>query len=109
MPRPSRYITIEGQFASGVLGTFRIIRGFATLQDLAAISAPFPMNLTPAAGGPVTGHQRAIDPQHAESIKRYLQEGRPRFIPEIILSIRADCREELDPPAKEIGDALRKP
>ena len=40
MARAARHITIEGQFAYGVLGTFRIIRGFATLQDLAAISAP---------------------------------------------------------------------
>lgn len=40
MPHTARYVTIEGQFASGVLGTFRIIRGFATLQELAEISAP---------------------------------------------------------------------
>ena len=41
MPRTAKKITIEGQYAEGVLGTFRIIRGFATLQDLAEISAPF--------------------------------------------------------------------
>ncbi|MBI4447320.1 MAG: hypothetical protein HY645_15615 [Acidobacteria bacterium] len=103
MPRTSRYIIIEGQYASGVLGTFRIIRGFATLQELAMISAPFPMNLTAAAGQPLMGHQREINPQHAESIKRYLQDGRPRFIPEIILSIRAEYRDELDAQQKALG------
>jgi hypothetical protein len=81
MPRAAKYITIEGQFANGVLGTFRIIRGFATIQDLAAISAPIPMNLTPGGGQALAGHQRAIDPAHADAIKRYLQDGKPRFIP----------------------------
>lgn len=75
MPRPAKYITIKGQFANRVLGTFRIICGFATLQDLATISAPFPMNLTPAADQILAGHQRAIDPAHADAIKRYLQDG----------------------------------
>ncbi len=97
-----KYITIEGQFASQVLGTFRIIRGFAPLQDLAAISAPFLMN-PPAVGEPLLGHQRAIDPAHAEAIKTYLENGRPRFIPEIILSVRADFRDVQDAQLKTIG------
>lgn len=89
MPRTARYVTIEGQFASGVLGTFRIIRGFATLQELAEISAPYEM-VSPAPGpATVDGYQRSIDPQHAADIKRYLESGRLRFIPEIILSVRA--------------------
>ncbi len=82
MPRPAKYITIEGQFANGVLGTFRILRGFATLQDLAAISASFPMNLTPAADQVLAGHQRAIDPAHANAVKRYMHfrvKEAPRF------------------------------
>jgi len=103
MARTGKYITIEGQFASGVLGTFRIIRGFATLQDLATISAPFPMGPPAAAGQELTGHQRAIDARHAESIKRYLQDGRPRFIPEIILSVRADYSDELDAEHRPVG------
>jgi hypothetical protein len=40
MGRSARYLTFEGQFESSVLGTFRIIRGFANLQDLAEISVP---------------------------------------------------------------------
>lgn len=103
MPRTARYVTIEGQFASGVLGTFRIIRGFATLQELAEISAPYEM-VPPAPGAAtVDGYQRSIDPQHAEDIKRYLEAGRLRFIPEIILSIRADFRDELDAQQRPLG------
>ena len=59
MTRSSKHVVVEGQYASGVLGTFRIIRGFATLQDLAAISAPFEM-ATAAAAAHVQGHQRAV-------------------------------------------------
>jgi hypothetical protein len=106
MSRATKYIIIEGQFASGVLGTFRIIRGFATLQDLASISAPFPMTL-PALGGAgvatVDGYQRKIDIDHANAIKRYLQEGGTRFIPEIILSIRGEFRDVVDAQQKVIG------
>ena len=36
-----RYIKFEGQFESNVLGTSRIIRGFANLKDLAEISVPY--------------------------------------------------------------------
>jgi hypothetical protein len=103
MPRSAKYITIEGQFASSVLGAFPIIRGFATLQDLAAISAPYPMILPLAAGEQLLGHQRTIDPNHADDIKRYLEHGKPRYIPEIILSVRADFRDELDAQGKAIG------
>lgn len=105
MPHVAKYITIEGQFADGVLGTFRIIRGFAVLQDLAALSAPFPTNATAGAGQSLTGHQRAIDPAHANAIKRYLQEGSPRFIPEIILSIRVECDDVRNATQQVIGVA----
>lgn len=69
MARASKHIVIEGQYASGVLGTFRIIRGFATLQDLAAISAPFQMAPADGGNGQVQGHQRAPSPEHAEDIR----------------------------------------
>src|SRR4051794_21309942 len=93
--RPSSII-LEGTYASSVLGSFRIIRGFATLQDLASISTPFLVNDTGDQSAPLSGHQRSIDQQHADSIKRYLQNGKPRFIPEIILSIRAEYDAEVD-------------
>lgn len=103
MPRVAKYVTIEGDFANSVLGTFRIIRGFATLQDLATISAPFPMHAGAGDGQQLSGHQRSIDSAHAESIKRYLQNGRPRFIPEIILSIRVECDEVRNTNQQAIG------
>ena len=43
MARGTRYLTFEGQFESSVLGRFRIVRGFANLQDLAEISVPYEM------------------------------------------------------------------
>ena len=41
MPPASQNIEFEGYFAEGVLGIFKIIRNFADLRDLAAISVPF--------------------------------------------------------------------
>jgi hypothetical protein len=46
---------------------------------------------------------RAIDPAHGDAIKQCLQDGKPPFIPEIILSIRADFGDDLDPQSKTIG------
>jgi hypothetical protein len=89
------YIQIEGIFDTEVLGTFNIIRGFATLQDLANISVPVLMEL-PDGDGQVQGHQRPIDEQHAEEVKRYFEQGDQRFIPEIILSVRAAFTPEMD-------------
>jgi len=36
-----QYIEFEGLFSENVLGIFRVIRGFADLQDLVTISAPY--------------------------------------------------------------------
>jgi len=95
MPR-TRFpaIQIEGAFAQEVLGTFDIIRGFATLQQLAKISAPSFMRELPGAGA-VEGHQRPLDRGHAEEVKRYFEDGDRRFIPEVILSIRAEWIQEI--------------
>lgn len=95
------YIQIEGIFDTEVLGTFNIIRGFATLQDLATISVPVLME-PPGADGQVQGHQRPIDQQHAEEVKRYFEQGDQRFIPEIILSVRAAFIPEMDG-VKQLG------
>src|ERR1035437_6244473 len=102
MGRTSRYLTCEGQFESRVLGTFRIIRGFANLQDLAEISVPYFME-DDANGAEVRGQQRKLDPQHAERIKRYLESGEQRFLPEVILSIRTGLTEEVNRIRKPIG------
>src|SRR4051794_37094263 len=93
-PRESRYITFDGQFQSGVLGTFRLIRGFASLKDLAEISVPYEME--EAGDGTVQGQQRQLNPEHAASIKSYLEIGQQRFLPEVILSVRTELSDELD-------------
>jgi hypothetical protein len=93
MARTTSFIQIEGIFETEVLGTFNIIRGFATLQDLARISVPVLME-PPQADGSVTGHQRPIDPEHSAQVKRYFESKDRRFIPEIILSMRVPLTEE---------------
>jgi hypothetical protein len=54
-------------------------------------------------GAEVTGQQRKLDPEHAERIKQYLENGEQRFLPEVILSIRIDLDEELTKTQKPIG------
>lgn len=102
MARQSRYLTFQGQYESDVLGTFRIIRGFANLKDLAEISVAYEM-VDETEIGQVKGQQRKLDQQHAERIKRYLEKGERRFLPEVILSVRAELVEELDKMRKPIG------
>ena len=89
MPRRSRYIEFEGLFSVGVLGIFTIIRGFANLSDLAAVSVPYRMTAGDQ-GARVSGHQRKLDSKHAEDIKKYLERSDNRFIPEVILSVRCE-------------------
>lgn len=84
-----QYIEFEGLFSASVLGIFRIIRGFADLSDLAAISVPYQMTNSEQANQ-VAGHQRELDPKHAEDIKKYLEQSDNRFIPEVILSVRCN-------------------
>jgi hypothetical protein len=101
MARGARYLTFEGQFESSVLGRFRIIRGFANLQDLAEISVPYLME--DGNGAEVKGQQRQLDPQHAERIKHYLESGDQCFLPEVILSVRTVVTDELDETQRPIG------
>lgn len=81
-------IEIEGLFAEGVLGVFRVIRGFADLRELAAISVSYTMGDAGNGLGRVAGHQRAVSERHAEDLKRYLELRENRFFPEVILSVR---------------------
>ncbi len=92
MAESPRYLTFEGQFENNVLGTFRIIRGFANLKDLAEISVPYEMEDI-GNGAEVHGQQRKLDQQHASRIKRYLELGERRFLPEVILSVRTELDE----------------
>ena len=84
----TKYISFEGLFENNVLGIFPIIRGFANLKDLAQISTPFLMEKN-VSDGQLEGHQRKIDPIHAQRIKTYLEKSDNRFLPEVILSIRS--------------------
>ncbi len=102
MTTTGKYVVIQGEYAHSVLGTFRIIRGFAPLQELAEISAPYEMATEPGAPG-AGGYQRSIDLSHAEDIKRYLERGELRFLPEIILSIRAKHEDQSDEQGHNTG------
>jgi hypothetical protein len=44
MPPANQTVEFEGYFAKGVLGIFKIIRGFADLRDMAAISVPYELS-----------------------------------------------------------------
>lgn len=105
-PSANRYLVIDGIFENSVLGVFRIIRGFADLQDLAEISVPYVMEDGDDVAQ-VRGQQRQLDERHAESIKRYLESGNQRFLPEVILSVRTELDSELDHLQKTVGVETR--
>jgi hypothetical protein len=87
MSRRRQFIEFEGLFSESVLGIFRIIRGFADLRDLAAVSVPYKLE-NGGQGFQVVGHQRVESTKHAEEIKNYLEQSENRFLPEVILSVR---------------------
>ena len=91
MSRGRQYIEFEGLFSESVLGIFRIIRGFADLRDLAAVSVPYKME-DGEHGFRVVGHQRGESTKHAKEIKNYLEQSENRFLPEVILSVRAPVK-----------------
>jgi hypothetical protein len=93
MSRGRQKISFEGLFEDNVLGTFKLIRGFAALHDLADVSVAMPYQGSKDGEG--TGYQRQLDEQHVEDIKRFLSKGRYRFFPEIVLSLRS--KGERDP------------
>jgi hypothetical protein len=110
MSRGRQYIEFEGLFSESVLGIFRIIRGFADLRDLAAVSVPYKME-DDEQGFRVVGHQRVESAKHAEEIKNYLEQSENRFLPEVILSVRAPVklmvnRGEIDPDELGLGETV---
>jgi nucleoside 2-deoxyribosyltransferase len=88
MSRGPQKISFEGLLEENVLGTFKVIRGFADLGDLAEVSVA--MQYQGAEDGLCSGYQRQLDEQHVEDIKRFLSRGRYRFFPEIVLSLRSN-------------------
>lgn len=110
MSRGRQYIEFEGLFSESVLGIFRIIRGFADLRDLAAVSVPYKME-NGDQGFRVVGHQRVESAKHAEEIKNYLEQSENRFLPEVILSVRVPVklmvnRGEIDPDELGLGETV---
>jgi hypothetical protein len=93
MSRGRQYIQFEGYFAENVLGIFRVIRGFADLRDLAAVSVPYEMTDHETEAQRVIGHQRELNEKHALDIKKYLEQSDNRFLPEVVLS----CRVPVNP------------
>jgi len=92
MSRGRQRIEFEGLLQQNVLGTFSVIRGFADLRDLAAVSVAIPYEGSGL--GDSKGYQRALDEAHVEGLKRFLQRGRYRFFPEIILSLRSKGEDD---------------
>ena len=104
------YIRLEGLFAEGVLGIFRVIRGYADLRELAEVSVPYTMD-SGAPGNRVAGHQRAVSDKHARDVKHYLEQSENRFIPEVILSVRVPvnlvvARGEIGTDALGLGETV---
>lgn len=110
MPVSRKHIELEGLFAEGVLGIFRVIRGYADLRDLAIVSVPYTMDISESELG-VAGHQRKESVKHAAEIKHYLEHSENRFLPEVILSVRIPvklvvARGEIDPADLGLGEAV---
>ena len=111
MPNSDRYIEIEGLFAEGVLGIFRVIRGYADLRELAEVSVPYTMDADPLEPR-VAGHQREVSAKHAEDIRLYLERSENRFLPEVILSVRVPvnlvtARGEIDRDELGLGETVQ--
>lgn len=86
MSRGRQVITFEGLLQKDVLGTFTVIRGFASLADLAEVSVSSPFKPTGALGAG-ENYQRKVMDSHVSDLERFLGEGRYRFFPEIILGL----------------------
>src|SRR5258706_1039179 len=87
-----RKIQFEGLLQRDVLGTFTVIRGFADLRDLAEVSVAMPYQGGGLGNG--QGYQRSVSQNHVDDIKRFLQMGRYKFFPEIILSVRSKGEDD---------------
>ena len=87
MSRGRQKVSFEGLMQENVLGTFKIIRGFADLRDLVTVSVA--MLYQGSQTGQNVGYQRQLDDQHVEDLKRFLSRGRYRFFPEIVLGLPA--------------------
>jgi len=92
MAAARRKIQFDGLLQENVLGTFTVIRGFADLRDLAEVSVAMPYESGGLGNG--QGYQRRVNQDHVDDIKRFLQRGRYKFFPEIILSLRSKGEDD---------------
>lgn len=92
MIRGRQRIEFEGLLQKNLLGTFDVIRGFADLRDLAEVSVAMPYEGSGLGGG--TGYQRELVETHVEGIRRFLDKGRYRFLPEIVPSLRSKGQDD---------------
>jgi nucleoside 2-deoxyribosyltransferase len=89
--RPAaRVLRFDGLREESVLGTFDVIRGYASIFDLAAASAPRPYAGDWRRG---EGYQREISEEHVAALVRFLSQGRYRFFPEIILGLQTSVAD----------------
>ncbi|MBM4163291.1 MAG: hypothetical protein FJ222_02460 [Lentisphaerae bacterium] len=82
MSRGRQKVSFEGLLQENVLGSFKVIRGFADLGDLAEVSVPLYHDFKVR-----DGYQRQPTEPHIEAIKSFLKKGRYRFFPEIVLGL----------------------
>lgn len=104
MSRGRQIISFEGLLEENVLGTFKVIRGFADLRDLAEVSTAMPYQGSRSGHG--SGYQRQVDEQHVNDLKTFLSKGRYRFFPEIVLGLRSSgANDRVVPYAKRRASA----
>lgn len=70
-----------------MLGIFKIIRGFADLWDLVAVSLPYELS-DGAEPGRVVGNYRQLNEKYTLDIKKYIEQSDNRLILEVILAVR---------------------
>ena len=73
MSRGRQKMSFEGLLQENVLGTFKVIRGFADLRDLAEVSVA--MQYQGAKDGSGTGYQRQLDEQHVRGHQEVPEQG----------------------------------
>jgi len=82
----------EGLRKTEVLGTFDVIRGYASIFDLAAASVATGYEGDWREG---RGYQRSLSELHVEAIERFLSGPRYRFFPELIFGLRTGPQDRV--------------
>lgn len=86
MSKGRQFINFEGLFEESMLGTFKVIRGFGNLADLARVSKAMTFKPTGTLGAGAQ-YQRDVLEWHLRDLERFLDKGDHRFFPEIVLGM----------------------